>query len=65
MSTESPPKIGSLLIPMTAWLVPSAILGLSVGDAPRWLGVALIVAGNVLPRRLQRHDGARRTAQQS
>jgi hypothetical protein len=53
---HTPPTLGSLLIPITAFFVPAGIVVLVVTDAPWWVGVGLIVIGSALTNRLRDRD---------
>jgi tryptophan-rich sensory protein len=50
------PTLGSLLIPVTGFLVPAGIISLVATDAPWWVGVGLVVIGAALTNRLRDQD---------
>lgn len=57
-SDASMPTVGDFLATLTPWIIVIGIIVLSMGGAPVWVGVALIVIGAVATRFLNRPNGA-------
>ena len=55
---ETPGSIASLFLPLAGYLVPIGIVLLALGDAPTWVGVALIVVGALAARFLHGQTGS-------
>ncbi|MFF0218603.1 hypothetical protein [Streptomyces vinaceus] len=52
----TPPNLAGMFVPLTGLLVPIGIAVLIFDDNVWWLGVALIVVGGMLTKRLTAHD---------